>query len=173
MDHMGTTQGKARDFGQANVPHDPLEHQFAHCADGLLYRCFWIEAMQVIQIDVIRTQAFQARLARGPHVLGPTVDALLAGHARALQTKFRGEHDLLAPANQELADQFLVGVRPIRISRVQEIPTQFQVRLKHPQAFGFICRTVALTHAHAPQTKARDFKCSKFSHYKTSSSGKA
>ena len=74
VDRDGTPHGVGRRLGQSEVAHLPLGDQLGHRPDRLLDRNVRVRAMQVVEVDVVDTQALQRALDRVAHVLGPTVD---------------------------------------------------------------------------------------------------
>jgi hypothetical protein len=66
--------------------------------------------VQVVQVDVLRPQPRQRRLAEAADELGPAVDprAVLAAH----DAELTGEHDLITPPGDGAADELLVVTRP-------------------------------------------------------------
>src|SRR5262249_8694097 len=67
--------GRGRRLAQAEVADLPLPDQFCHRADSLFDGDFWIDAVLVVEVDVIDAQPPERGLAGLAHVLRPAVYA--------------------------------------------------------------------------------------------------
>ena len=111
MDLVRPPDGLRTGFGEADRPHLALLDQFLHRAHRLFDRHVGVDAVLVIEIDPIDTEAFQARLAGLHHVFRPPVDALLAVGALDLP-ELRHHQRLVAPAPLERAAEQRLVVAP-------------------------------------------------------------
>ncbi len=92
------------------------------------------------QADVIRLAADAEKLAvRCAHV-----------------AELRGEDDLVAPAAEGAADQFLIAADTIHVGGVDEIHAEFDGAMDRRDRFRFIASAVEFGHAHAPEPQCRD-----------------
>ena len=72
---MRPADGRGRRLAQPEVTHLPLPHQLRHRADGLFNGDLWIDAVLVIEVDVINPQPSERAVAGLADVLRPAVDA--------------------------------------------------------------------------------------------------
>src|SRR5262245_51236079 len=99
--------------------HLALAHQLGHGADGVFDRHLGVDAVQVIEVDVVDAEVPQARLAGLRHVLGPAVVAL-APVGQVEIAELRGEDGLTAPALQRPAEKVLVAAFHVAVGGVEE-----------------------------------------------------
>ncbi len=130
---MSAADGGGRRLGEAEVAHLAGGDQLAHGADGLLDRNLGVHPMQVVQVDVVDTEAGKRCVARLRHVGRIAVDP----EKRSVVTPDVAElgaddHQVAAPG-ERLADQPLVGEGPVGVSGVEERAAQFERAGQHPQ----------------------------------------
>ena len=115
--------------------------------------------MLIDQVDVIRAQPAQRCVDRGADRLGPAVpvdaDLLVAVEAEA---ELGGDHDLVAPALERLAEQLLVLVRAISLGRVEEGAAKLDGAMQRGDRLAFVRRAIGLAHGHAAKTDRRDLQ---------------
>ena len=142
-------------LGQPEKPHLPRTHQIRHRSDGLLDRHRAIDAVLIVQVDVIDAEASQRGIARGLYVFGPAVlaDELAVGSPHVAE--FRGQDDSLAPPLDRLPDQDLVGEGAVDIGRVEEIDAQIQGPVNRRDGLRVIPAPVEVRHPHAPEAQGR------------------
>src|SRR5258707_763118 len=104
------------------------------------------------QIDRVDFQALQRGLRDFADVVGSTVQAdLFPGFD--LEAEFGGDRHSSAERRQRLADQFLVCIRTVDLSRVEEGDTALNRRADQgDHLLPIPCRTIAKAHAHAAET---------------------
>src|SRR5262249_15458937 len=86
--------GLGRCFTQADVANFSGAHQFRHGANRLLDGRVGVDAVLVVEIDVLDAEALQAALDGLPNVLGAAVEAARSGIGWiAHDAEFRGEED--------------------------------------------------------------------------------
>jgi hypothetical protein len=80
----------------------------------ILDRRLRIDAVLVVDVDVVDAEPFQARLAGDRHVVGPAIDdaALAVGPAHVAE--FGGDQHLVAPASRCCISSPLVGSATLR-----------------------------------------------------------
>ena len=126
-----------------------LRDELAHRADRLLDRNVAVDAVLVVEVDVIDTEPAQAFLAGRAHVLRPSVHTPLS--AVPVVAELGREHDLLAATGDRLADQQLVGLRAIYVRGVDQVGAELQ-RTTHGGLTGLLLRrAVGDAHAHAAE----------------------
>ncbi len=136
---------------QPQRPHLPGPHQVRHRAPCLLHGHLGVRAVQLVQVDDVRVQPPQRRVAGPPDVARAAVghDVLLAG-----QQPHLGRHEgVRPPLLEHPADQQLVGERPVHVRRVQQRHTGVQRPVDRPQRLLAPPprRGVRPAHRHAPE----------------------
>jgi hypothetical protein len=121
-----------------------------HRADRVLDRRLGIDAVLVVQIDVIDAEPLEARIACLPHVLGLAVDPALAVHHR--DRELGREHDLVALALDRLADEDLVGVRAVHVRGVEQRDAELERAVDDLCRLVVVARAIERRHPHAPET---------------------
>ena len=81
---------------------------------------FGIDAVDVIEVDVVDAEPLEARLAGDRHVVGLAVDAAALAARAADVAELRGDEILVAPALDRLADQLLVDAGGIGVRGVEQ-----------------------------------------------------
>ena len=109
-----------RGLGQAEVADLAGRDQLGHRADGLLDRDGLVDAVLVVEVDVVDAEPLQRGVAGGADVLRPAVDADPGAVGAALVAELGGQLDLVAAAGDRLADQLLVGERAVHVGGVEE-----------------------------------------------------
>src|SRR5947208_280899 len=95
--------GRGCRLGEAEVAHLPLAYQLGHRAHGVFDGDAFVDAMLVVQVDVIDAQPLERAVTGGAHILGPAVDPLKAAVGAADVAELRGQHDLVPPAGDGAA----------------------------------------------------------------------
>ena len=102
--------------------------ELGHRAHRLLDRDVGIDAVLVVEVDVVDAQPAQRGVAGPDHVVRAAVDP---ARGRVLgvahDPELGGQHHLVAPVGDGLAHQLLVGVRAVDVGGVQE---------RHPEVEG-------------------------------------
>ncbi len=97
---MGTADRVGRRLAEPEVAHLALRDELRHRADGLLDRRVQVDAVQVVQVDMVDAEALQRALDRLAHVVRRAVDAAKARVVRgALDPELRRELHLVAIAS--------------------------------------------------------------------------
>ena len=140
-------------LGQPEKPHLPCTHQIRHRPNSLLDWHGAIDAVLIVQVDVIDAEASQRGIARGLYVFGPAVlpDELAVGSPHVAE--FRGQDDPLAPPLDRLPDQHLVGERAVDISRIEEIDVQIQGPVNRRDGLCVIPAAIEVRHPHASEAQ--------------------
>ncbi len=88
--------GVRRRFGQAQMTHFAGLDQLGHRADGFFDGHAWIDAMLVIQIDMIDAEPLETGIAGQMYVLGCSIDADECAIGAAHMAELGGQHDFVA-----------------------------------------------------------------------------
>jgi hypothetical protein len=156
MDGMGAAQVGDAGFGEAEIPHLALPDQRPDGAGHHFDRHGRVDPVLIEEIDVVGPEAAQGARHRRPDILRAAVQPdprLLPG--LELKAKLGGEHDLVAPALEGPAEQFLVGVGTVDLRRVEKITAQLDGPVQGGDGLDFIRGAVGLAHAHAPEADGR------------------
>src|SRR4028118_1452239 len=85
----------------------------------LLHRHRGVDPVLVVEVDDVDAEPLQRGVARAAHVVGPAVDAAEGAVLAALVAELGGQHHLVAPAGDRLADEALVGEGPVHVGGVE------------------------------------------------------
>ena len=144
-------------LAEAEMPDLALLDQAGHRADRVLDRHRRIDPVLKINVDVVGLQPFEARFAGLLHVFGPAIDAV--GAARVLRlAEFRDQHDLVAPALQRAAEQFLVLAPAIHVRAVEKIDAEIDRLLHQRHAGRVVARPVDPRQRHAAEPDRGDLR---------------
>ncbi len=133
---------------EAEVLHLALGDELLDRAGDVLDRHGGVDAVLVEQVDAVGLQALQGRVGHRPDALWPAVLAEL--RIAFSEPELGGDHDLVAYGRQGLAQQRLVGERPIGLGGVEEGDAALDRRAQQPHAvLGVRRRAVAEAQSHA------------------------
>ena len=134
-----------------------LGHELAHGADRLLNRRVGVDAVLVVEVDVVDTQPEQRAVAGLAHVLGPAVDGAPGRIVRVTHdAELGGDDRLVAVPGQRLADEQLVGVRPVHVGGVEEGDPELERTVDGGGGLVVVDRPVEVGHPHAAEALAGD-----------------
>jgi hypothetical protein len=139
------------------VPHLAGGDRFRHRADGLLDRRVEVDAVLVVEVDVIRTEPPEGLVDRRAHVVRPAVDAAV-GAARACGVaELRREHDLASAPGDRAADEPLVVAElpAVDVGRVEERDTELERPVNRRDRLILVRLAVPGRHAHAAEPLRR------------------
>ena len=71
---VGTPDRLRRGFGQTEITDLAFRDEFGHRADSLLDRTVWVDAVQVIEVDVVGFEVLQRPFERLAGIFGAAVD---------------------------------------------------------------------------------------------------
>src|SRR5690349_23497680 len=93
--------GLRRGLGDAEMTYLPGLHQLGHDAPGLLDGHVRVDAVLVVEVDVVDAEPAQRRVARGVDVLGAAVEPDEAAVRPALVAELGGDdHVVTAPGDR-------------------------------------------------------------------------
>ena len=125
----------------------------------VLDRGVGVDAVLVVEVDVLDTEAPQGALAGLPDIGGAAVDGAPRGRADVeLDPELGSQEDLLAAVGDRAADELLVGVGAVHVGGVQEVAPQLQGALDRGDRLAFVGGAVEGRHAHAAQADLRDLR---------------
>src|SRR6185369_3068096 len=132
-------------------------HQFGHCSDGFFYGSFGIDAMLVVEIDVIDAEAFQRGVAGSTNVFplatySPVARVLFLTNVGELGS----EEYLVATIADRLSDQFFIVAHSIDICSVQKVDPEIECAEDGGSGFFVVALAVEFAHAHASESHTGD-----------------
>ena len=116
---MGPPDGTGAGFGQAEMQHFSLLHQFLHRTCHLLHRNIRVHPVLVKQVNVVGTQTPEGTFYRTPDMVGPAVQGRRTAFLHA-KTEFGSYPDLVADRGESLPHPFLTGIRPVHFRRIKK-----------------------------------------------------
>jgi hypothetical protein len=134
----------------------PLLHELGHRPDRLLDWHLRVDAVLVVEVDVIGAEPLERRLAGAADVLGGAVDAEAVAALVADVAELRGEHDLVAPAADGVADEPLVGERAVHVGRVEEVDAEVERAVDRRDRLRIVAAGVEVGHPHAAEAEGGD-----------------
>ena len=164
VDGVRAADGLRRRLAEPEVEHLARLHELGHRADGLLDRHVGIDAVLVVEVDVVGAEPLQRAVDRAAHVLGRAVERAdgreVAGPRRRLDAprELGGEDVLVAVALDRPPDELLVGHRPVELGRVEEVDPELQRALDRRDGLALVGRAVEGRHPHAPQAEGGDLE---------------
>ena len=120
VDGVGAADRVGPGRGQADVADLALGDELGDRADGVLDRRVRVDAVLVVQVDVVGAQPSQRALDGGADVGRAAVEVPRALAGVGDQAELGGQHDLVAAALQRPADEFLVDVGAVDLGGVDE-----------------------------------------------------
>ena len=116
-----------------------------------------VDAVLVVEVDVVDAQAPQRGLGGLLDVLGPAVEAAGGGVVGvADDPELRGQHDLVAAVGDGAADELLVGVGAVDVGGVEEGDAELEGAVDGGDRLVVVARAVELGHAHAAEAEGGD-----------------
>src|SRR6266849_10637214 len=159
MHLRGAAQSVDPGFRQADMSNLALLDQFCQGANRLFNRRIGIDAMLVIEVDVLDAQPLQTSFAGLLHVVGLAADTADVGIARiADNSELCGQHDLVALALDRSSDELFVLVGPVDVGGIEEGDAEFEGAMNGRDRFGVIASGVELRHAHAAEAEGGNFE---------------
>ena len=135
-----------------------LVEEFFHGAGDFLNRHLRIDAVNVIQIDVIRPQTLQRSLERATQCLGARIQAD-AFAVLNIPTALGRQLDLIANGLERLADEFFILIDRVDLRRVEKVYAVLDRRAEKFNAFLLRReRRITLRQPHAAQSDRSDLQ---------------
>src|SRR5258705_7692633 len=126
--------------------------QFCHRANRLLDRNVLVDAMLIIEIDMIDAETFQRRIASGANVFRTAVDRALAALKDLIAEFGRDDHPV-AMLRERFADQLFVVPGAIDVRGVEEVDAELDCALEGRGGFAIVAWPVELRHPHASEAQ--------------------
>ena len=126
--------------------------QVADRPGNLFDRHLGIDAVLVVEVDMVGTQPFQRAFDRPANLFRTTAERLPPLRVDP-NAEFSGYDHLVANRRECLADQLLIGKRPVTLRRIEKGNTLFVSPADQGDHLVSVCRrTVAVAHTHATQS---------------------
>ncbi len=118
---MGAPEGIRARLRQAEIPHLALGDQLPYCPGDFVDGDVRVNAVLVEQVNPVGLQPLEGRVGHLPDVFRTASEpAALPGAGIDIEPELGRYHDLIAYRGEGLADEFLVGERPVGFSGVEE-----------------------------------------------------
>ena len=163
VDGVGAADRVRPGLGQADVADLALGDELGQGADGVLDRRVRVDAVLVVEVDVVGAEPLQRTLDRGADVRGTAVEVPRAAAGVGDEAELRRQHDLVAAVLDGAADEFLVGVRPVDLGGVDERDAQVERPVDRADRLGVVGARagVGRGHPHGAQADPGHIEISK------------
>ena len=153
-----------RGFAEPQVANLAGLDQLRHRSDSFFNRDVGVNAMLVVEVDVIRAEALQRSVDRASDMRSRAVQrsdrreiTRLGGRLEATR-EFGGDDVLVAVAFDCTADERLVGHRSVELRRIEEVDAEFQRTVNGRDGLVVVARAVEGRHPHAAEPQRRDLE---------------
>ena len=165
---MGAADRLRRGLAQAEVPNLAGLDQLRHRADRLLDLDVRVDAVLVVEVDLVDAEALQGAVDRLPDVLRGAVEPAERRHVAGdgvvqVALELARDHVLIALALDRLADQLLVGQRAVDLRGVEEVDAKLEGALDGRLRLLQVGLAVEGGHTHAAKSDLRDLEVTKIS----------
>src|SRR5262249_28421178 len=120
VDGMGAAHLLGSGLTEADCARLALPNEVCHRDHGFLDRYFRVNAMQVVEVDIVDAEAHEACRHRRPRVLRPAADATVH------EPELRPEHDVVSLFATDRADEPLVVAMPVLVGGVDQGDAEFE-----------------------------------------------
>jgi hypothetical protein len=158
VDGVAAADGGDPCLGQADVADLAPGDQLGQGADGVLDRGIGVDAVLVVQVDVVGAEAPQGAFDRGADVGWAAVEDTGAAAGVGDHAELGRHHDLVAAAFDRAANELLVGVRPVDLGGVEEGDAQVERPVDRADGLGVVAAGAGVggRHPHGAQADAGD-----------------
>ncbi len=143
-------------FGQAEVTDLAGAHKIGHGTDRIFDRGGAVDAVLVIEIDMVDAEAAERRVAGLAHVVGLAADAEEGAVAAAHIAELRGKDHLVAAAADGAADQLFIPEGAVHVGRIEEVAAEVESAVDRGDRRRVVVGAVKLGHTHAAEADGRD-----------------
>ena len=142
----------------------PSADQFGYGADGVLDRGVGVDAVLVVQVDLVGAEPLERPLHRGSDAGRAAVESALPATGVRDHAELGGEHYLVAAPLECPADEFLIDVRTVDLGGVDEVHAQIERAVDGPDRFGVVASGAGERerHAHGAEANPPHVQVSKF-----------
>ena len=153
MDRVGPADRRRRRLGQTDVADLALRDQLRQRTDGLFDRRLRVDAVLVVEVDVVGVESPQRSFYGDPDVRGRAVEVSRAAVDVRDHAELGGQNDLVAPTPQSAPDQLLVRIGAVDLCRIDEGDAQLQAAMDGRDGIALVDALVDVGggHPHRPQ----------------------
>ena len=154
---MRPADRRGRGFGQTEILYLPRANQLRHRANRFFDRCLGIDAMLVVEVDMIDTKSAQRGVAGGADMFGLSAHReergvfLLPNNGKLC----REEYLVASPANRA-TNELLVRADAVHVGGVEKVDTQVERAEDRGGGFRIVAGAVEIAHAHTAKSHARN-----------------
>src|SRR5205085_3098087 len=142
-------------LGKPEVADLALGDELRHGADRVLDGRVRINAMLIVEIDVVDAEAPQGALARAPHVVRTPIHTEVCAIGRAHVAELRRDDDVVAAPLDRATNELLVREWAVHVGRIEKGDSELDGARDRPQGFPVVTARVEVRHAHATEAKGR------------------
>ncbi len=158
MHGVRAANGGCGRFRQPEEAHLALLDQARHCAHGVFDGHIGVDAVLVVQVDMLHAQPTQAGFACGLHICRAAVDT---AHRRVvgveLDAEFGGQKHFMPARGNRLADQHFIGVRAVHVGGVEQADATIERAMDHRDRGGLVAAVaIECAHPHAAKAQGRN-----------------
>ena len=151
MDGVRAADGLGGGFGQSEVAYFAGADELGHRADGLFDRRRGVDAVLVVEVDVIDAEALERGIARLADVVGTAVDAYPRSVVTPLVAELRREDDLVATTANSASEKLLIRERAVHVGGVEKVHAEVERAMDRRNRLRVVVAAVELRHAHAAE----------------------
>src|SRR5260370_36997136 len=107
-------------LGKAEIADLTLADQICHRANRLLDRHVLVDAMLIIEIDMIHAESAERRFTSGAHVIGSAINSALA-IGQDLVAELGRDYHLFAMSREGFANQLFIVAGAIDVRGVEKV----------------------------------------------------
>jgi len=153
MNLCGAAKSFGAGLGESDMTDLAFLDELRHGVDGFFDGRVGVDAVLVVEVDVIDAETAQAALAGFADIVGFAVDAAGPGIGGvANDAEFGGEDDFVALAHDGASDELFVSVRSVDVGGVEEGDAEIDGLVDGGDGFGVVASGVELRHAHAAES---------------------
>jgi hypothetical protein len=124
---MGTPDRGRRGLGQSQVSDLAGFDKFGHRTHSVFDRSFGVDAVLIVQIDMIDAEPLQRGIARASDILRLSANRPGIGvFFRSDVRKLRGQKYFVAAATDCFPDKLFVVADPINVCRIEEVDSEVE-----------------------------------------------
>src|SRR6266705_2735978 len=154
MDFHRPAQSICSGLRETDVANLAFLDQFGQGSHSFLDRRVGIDAVLVVEIDVVGPQPLQAAFAGLLHIVGLAADAAKVRIVGVTNDpELRGQNYIIAFAFKGASDEFFVLVGAVYVSGIEKVYAEFERAMNGRERFVVIAPRVELRHSHTAQSE--------------------
>ena len=138
----------------------PCDDQFGERADGFFDGCLRVDAVLVVEVDVVGAEAPERTFDRGANVRRTAVEIARTRAGVGDETEFRREHDVVTTVLDGFADELLVGEGAIDLRGVDQRHAEIERAMNGADGLGVVGTRSGVRgrHPHRAETDTGDIE---------------